>query len=120
MDFTVIEMNAWVDAVLQVVYDHGKGRNIIFSSFNPDICLLLSFKQVCVMLLLLLRGVVADSGFCSRQFQSSSSPRRALARCQISVPPVCRRPFGLPAGGIYWALFLPLSPSCCAHVSFGR
>ena len=46
MDFTVIEMNAWVDAILQVVYDHGKGRNIIFSSFNPDVCLLLSFKQV--------------------------------------------------------------------------
>lgn len=48
MDNTVIEMNAWVDAVLKVVYDHGtgSGRNIIFSSFNPDICLMLSFKQV--------------------------------------------------------------------------
>lgn len=48
MDTTVIEMNAWVDAVLKVVHDHGigSGRNMIFSSFNPDICLMLSFKQV--------------------------------------------------------------------------
>ncbi|KAI5795074.1 glycerophosphocholine phosphodiesterase-like protein Gde1 [Geopyxis carbonaria] len=55
MDNTVIEMNAWVDAVLKVVYDHGtgSGRNIIFSSFNPDICLMLSFKQPSIPILFL-------------------------------------------------------------------
>lgn len=47
MDTFGIEMNSWVDTVLKVVYDNGKGRDIIFSSFHPDICLMLSFKQVC-------------------------------------------------------------------------
>lgn len=40
-----VELNSFVDAVLKVVYDLGHQRKIIFSSFNPDICLLLSFKQ---------------------------------------------------------------------------
>lgn len=45
MDTYAVELNSFVDTVLTKVYDLGKGRNIIFSSFNPDICLLLSFKQ---------------------------------------------------------------------------
>ena len=46
MDTFGIEMNSWVDTVLKVVYDNGLGRDIIFSSFHPDICLMLSLKQV--------------------------------------------------------------------------
>ena len=45
MDTYAIELNSFIDTVLQKVYDLGKSRNIIFSSFNPDVCLLLSFKQ---------------------------------------------------------------------------
>lgn len=57
MDTTVIEMNAWVDAILKVVYDHvDSGRNIIFSSFNPDVCLMLSFKQPSIPILFLTEG----------------------------------------------------------------
>ncbi|CAO3573204.1 unnamed protein product [Mortierella alpina] len=42
------EINRFVDRVLQEVYDHDQthpDRNIIFSSFHPDICLLLNMKQ---------------------------------------------------------------------------
>ncbi|KAG0199825.1 Glycerophosphocholine phosphodiesterase [Mortierella sp. GBA30] len=42
------ELNRFVDRILQEVYDHDKthpDRNIIFSSFHPDICLLLNLKQ---------------------------------------------------------------------------
>lgn len=45
MDTLAVELNSFVDTVLAKVYEHGQGRNMIFSSFNPDICLLLSFKQ---------------------------------------------------------------------------
>ena len=45
MDTYGVELNSFVDTVLTKVYDLGKTRNIIFSSFHPDICLLLSFKQ---------------------------------------------------------------------------
>lgn len=40
-----LEMNHWVDTVLQVVYDNFNGRDLIFSSFHPDICVMLSLKQ---------------------------------------------------------------------------
>ncbi|CAB4400624.1 unnamed protein product [Rhizophagus irregularis] len=39
------ELNLFVDTILQCVYDHAQERNIIFSSFHPDICLMLAFKQ---------------------------------------------------------------------------
>lgn len=32
--------------MLKVVYDNLNGRDIIFSSFHPDICLMLAVKQV--------------------------------------------------------------------------
>ncbi|KAL6719543.1 Glycerophosphocholine phosphodiesterase [Lecanora helva] len=53
MDTYAVELNSFVDTVLTKVYDLGKKRNIIFSSFNPDICLLLSFKQPCFPILFL-------------------------------------------------------------------
>ncbi|KAF9179517.1 Glycerophosphocholine phosphodiesterase [Haplosporangium sp. Z 11] len=42
------EMNRFVDRILKEVYDHDQthpDRNIIFSSFHPDICVLLNLKQ---------------------------------------------------------------------------
>ncbi|KAH8842435.1 hypothetical protein MCOR27_005767 [Pyricularia oryzae] len=45
MDTYAVELNSFCDTVLAKVYDLAGTRNIIFSSFNPDICLCLSFKQ---------------------------------------------------------------------------
>ncbi|KAL9059031.1 MAG: hypothetical protein Q9162_001419 [Coniocarpon cinnabarinum] len=53
MDTYAVELNSFVDTVLKMVYDLGSQRNIIFSSFNPDICLLLSFKQPSIPVLFL-------------------------------------------------------------------
>jgi glycerophosphodiester phosphodiesterase len=53
MDQYAVELNSFVDTVLQVVYDHSNKRRIIFSSFNPDICLMLSFKQPSIPVLFL-------------------------------------------------------------------
>ena len=53
MDTYAVELNSFVDTVLATVYDLGKKRNVIFSSFNPDICLLLSFKQPSIPILFL-------------------------------------------------------------------
>ncbi|KAL5362390.1 Glycerophosphoryl diester phosphodiesterase family-domain-containing protein [Aspergillus floccosus] len=53
MDSFAVELNSFVDTVLAKVYDLGHGRNMIFSSFNPDICLLLSFKQPSIPVLFL-------------------------------------------------------------------
>lgn len=53
MDTYAVELNSFVDTVLEKVYDLGGGRRVIFSSFNPDICLLLSFKQPSIPILFL-------------------------------------------------------------------
>ncbi|KAF2145536.1 uncharacterized protein K452DRAFT_121637 [Aplosporella prunicola CBS 121167] len=53
MDTYAVELNSFVDTVLTKVYDLGTQRNIIFSSFHPDICLLLSFKQPSIPILFL-------------------------------------------------------------------
>ncbi|KAI9754694.1 MAG: methyltransferase protein [Chaenotheca gracillima] len=53
MDTIAVELNSFVDTVLQKVYDLGKKRNVILSSFNPDVCLLLSLKQPSIPILFL-------------------------------------------------------------------
>ncbi|KAH8705135.1 putative glycerophosphocholine phosphodiesterase Gde1 [Talaromyces proteolyticus] len=53
MDTYAVELNSFVDTILKQVYELGEGRNMIFSSFNPDICLLLSFKQPSIPVLFL-------------------------------------------------------------------
>ncbi|RKF59887.1 Glycerophosphocholine phosphodiesterase GDE1 [Erysiphe neolycopersici] len=62
MDGYTVELNNFVDAVLTKVYDLGKKRKIIFSSFNPDVCLMLNFKQPSIPILFLTdAGVSAVS-----------------------------------------------------------
>ena len=53
MDTYAVELNSFVDTVLEKVYGLGGKRHVIFSSFNPDICLLLSFKQPSIPILFL-------------------------------------------------------------------
>jgi glycerophosphoryl diester phosphodiesterase len=53
MDTYAVELNSFVDTVLTKVYDMGQNRDILFSSFNPDICLILSFKQPSIPVLFL-------------------------------------------------------------------
>ncbi|KAF7715586.1 Glycerophosphoryl diester phosphodiesterase [Penicillium ucsense] len=53
MDSYAVELNSFVDTILTKVYDLGRGRDVLFSSFNPDICLLLSFKQPSIPVLFL-------------------------------------------------------------------
>jgi glycerophosphodiester phosphodiesterase len=53
MDQYAVELNSFVDTVLKLVYDLAGQRNVIFSSFNPDICLMLSFKQPSIPILFL-------------------------------------------------------------------
>lgn len=51
-----VEMNFWIDTVLEVVFKHCKDRDIIFSSFHPDICMMLSLKQPYFPILFLTEG----------------------------------------------------------------
>lgn len=62
IDTYAVELNAFVDAVLKVVYGLGRNRNIIFSSFHPDVCLLLSFKQPSIPVLFLTDAGVSEVG----------------------------------------------------------
>lgn len=73
MDTYAVELNSFVDTVLTKVYDLGHNRPIIFSSFNPDICLLLSFKQPSIPILFL-----TDAGTCPVGDIRASSLQEAI------------------------------------------
>ena len=73
MDTYAVELNSFVDTVLTKVYDLGQDRNMIFSSFNPDICLLLSFKQPSIPVLFL-----TDAGTCPVGDIRASSLQEAI------------------------------------------
>jgi glycerophosphodiester phosphodiesterase len=73
MDTYAVELNSFVDTVLTKVYDLGRERKIIFSSFNPDICLLLSFKQPSIPILFL-----TDAGICPVGDIRASSLQEAI------------------------------------------
>ncbi|CAI4212558.1 unnamed protein product [Parascedosporium putredinis] len=53
MDTYAVELNSFCDTVLSKVYDLAGDRHIIFSSFNPDICLCLNFKQPSIPIMFL-------------------------------------------------------------------
>ncbi|KAI1826821.1 Glycerophosphoryl diester phosphodiesterase family-domain-containing protein [Xylaria intraflava] len=60
MDTYAIELNSFCDTVLTKVYDLAKDRHIIFSSFNPDICLCLNFKQPSIPIMFLTDAGVTE------------------------------------------------------------
>lgn len=62
MDTYAVELNSFCDTVLSKVYDLAGERHIIFSSFNPDICLCLSFKQPSIPILFLTDAGCAPVG----------------------------------------------------------
>ncbi|KAI0536682.1 Glycerophosphoryl diester phosphodiesterase family-domain-containing protein [Xylaria digitata] len=45
MDTFAMELNTYLDATLAVVYQYGGKRPIFFSSFSPELCILLATKQ---------------------------------------------------------------------------
>lgn len=77
MDTYAVELNSFVDTVLTKVYDMSaspqKRRKLLFSSFNPDICLLLSFKQPSIPVMFL-----TDAGVCPVGDIRASSLQEAI------------------------------------------
>lgn len=62
MDTYAVELNSFVDTVLKMVYDLAGERNMIFSSFHPDMCLLLSLKQPSIPILFLTDAGTSPAG----------------------------------------------------------
>lgn len=73
MDTYAVELNSFCDTVLSKVYDLAGERHIIFSSFNPDICLCLSYKQPSIPILFL-----SDAGCCPVGDIRASSLQEAI------------------------------------------
>ncbi|KAI9142486.1 Glycerophosphoryl diester phosphodiesterase family-domain-containing protein [Paraphysoderma sedebokerense] len=55
-DLYPAEINLFIDKILECVYNHAGDRNVIFSSFHPETCLLLNFKQPNFPVFLLTEG----------------------------------------------------------------
>jgi len=121
MDTYAVELNSFVDTVLTKVYDHTSihPRNIIFSSFNPDICLLLSFKQPSIPVLFLTDAGTFYSPFPNPCSLPPPSPLPHLLIPLIQAPPpsatsalpASKKPSASPVAGTYLASSPPLNPS---------
>jgi glycerophosphodiester phosphodiesterase len=95
MDTYAVELNSFVDTVLTKVYDLGKKRKVIFSSFNPDICLLLSFKQPSIPILFLTdagASPVGDIRASSLQEAIRFASRWNLLGIVSAAEPFCNSP----------------------------
>ncbi|AMD19633.1 HCL518Cp [Eremothecium sinecaudum] len=68
-----VELNHWVDTVLEVVFENAKGRDIIFSSFQPNVCIMLSLKQPTYPILFL-----TDAGVATRCDARAASLQNAI------------------------------------------
>ncbi|KAJ5269394.1 hypothetical protein N7505_005152 [Penicillium chrysogenum] len=84
MDTYAIELNSFVDTILAKVYDMGGGRDMLFSSFNPDICLLLSFKQPSIPVLFL-----SDAGASPSVISARAACKRLFVRIVKESGLVC-------------------------------
>ncbi|XP_018318906.1 glycerophosphocholine phosphodiesterase GPCPD1 [Agrilus planipennis] len=51
-----IDLNLYLDTIIEVAMSHGYCRKIIFSSFNPDICTMIKLKQNKYPVLFLTQG----------------------------------------------------------------
>lgn len=67
------DMNHFVDTILKTVFENKGKRNVVFSSFHPDICTMLSLKQPSIPILFL-----TDSGCSSVADVRSSSLQNAI------------------------------------------
>ena len=95
MDTYAVELNSFVDTVLTKVYDLCEKRNVIFSSFNPDICLLLSFKQPSIPVLFLTdagTSPVGDIRASSLQEAIRFASRWNLLGVVSAATPLCLSP----------------------------
>lgn len=95
MDTYAVELNSFVDTVLTKVYDLGTKRKIIFSSFHPDICLLLSFKQPSIPILFLSdagTSPVGDIRASSLQEAIRFASRWNLLGVVSAAEPLCNSP----------------------------
>ncbi|CAB0036518.1 unnamed protein product [Trichogramma brassicae] len=53
------DLNLYLDIIIKTVLEHGGDRKVVFSSFNPDICAMLRFKQNKYPVVFLTQGETA-------------------------------------------------------------
>ena len=99
---TVPDMNTYVNTVLSVIYAHAGERNIVFSSFHPDICRLLCLKQPNYPVFFLTTG-----GYSS----DFSDPRSQSLRAAVNFARTARLP-----GLVSFATPLVQCPEIVRHI----
>ena len=98
MDAYAVELNAFADAVLAAVFDRlaGTRRAVLFSSFNPDLCVLLALKQPSIPILFLTdagcEASVADVRASSLQEAIRFASRWNLLGIVSAAEPLVRCP----------------------------
>ncbi|KAH7310569.1 Glycerophosphoryl diester phosphodiesterase family-domain-containing protein [Stachybotrys elegans] len=115
MDNYATEINLFLDTILSVVYAHAGSRRLIFSSFSPDICMVLAVKQQIYPMLFLndsSNWPTGDMRATSLQTAMRFAHRFGLAGVAMSSEPFVHSP-GLvnlaKRQGLYTATYGPLN-----------
>lgn len=92
-----LEMNAYVDATLDVVFGHhGQGRSVLFSAFNPEVCMLLAAKQRAYPVVFLsdsnVGGAAGDARATSAQRAVRLAAHWGLAGVVLAAEPLVAAP----------------------------
>ena len=88
------DRNAYVDAILEETFEHACERTIVFSSFSPEICLLLKAKQQRYPVLFLImeegEGVQTPSIFAAAMFVRIAGLDGIVCECSwVEKAPDC-------------------------------
>lgn len=73
---TAEEINLFCDEILKCVFDNANERTVFFSSFHPDICVVLSLKQPVYPVFFLTEGGMNSSYTDKRYFKVGHSDLR--------------------------------------------
>lgn len=86
MEISAPEINRFVDIVLSTGYKYGGNRSITFSSFSPEICILLTIKQQQYPILFINKaGSVPTGDIREANLQQAILSMRALAESKSRV-----------------------------------
>lgn len=95
MGETAVELNFWIDTMLKCVYDNCGERDVIFSSFHPEVCLMLSLKQPAIPILFLTEAgtaVMPDARCVSLQSAIRFANRWNLLGIVSAAEPIVKCP----------------------------
>ncbi|KAK4221557.1 Glycerophosphodiester phosphodiesterase GDE1 [Podospora fimiseda] len=93
MDTVAIELNKFLGFILDVVYEFGGNRTIVFTSFSPEACMALAIKQKTYPILFLVESFAGHDEPYDRRAIGVQTAMHFARHCGISGVIIRSDPF---------------------------